>query len=113
LGAPADRAGWTARPHAAPCQLGGSGHNTDALGLEKAGSEPDSHDYIKTDARLETSVPGVWVLGDVNGGPAFTHISFNDYQIVLGNLSGTKISASRIGSFHMRSLPIRNWDASG
>ena len=36
--------------------------------------------------RLETSVPGVWALGDVKGGPAFTHISFNDYQIVYGNL---------------------------
>jgi pyruvate/2-oxoglutarate dehydrogenase complex dihydrolipoamide dehydrogenase (E3) component len=36
--------------------------------------------------RLETSVPGVWALGDVKGGPAFTHISFNDYQIVYANL---------------------------
>ena len=36
--------------------------------------------------RLETSVPGVWALGDVKGGPAFTHISFNDFQIVYANL---------------------------
>jgi pyruvate/2-oxoglutarate dehydrogenase complex dihydrolipoamide dehydrogenase (E3) component len=64
--------------------------NTDDLGFEKAGIEPDSHGYIKTDARLGTSVPGVWALGDVKGGPAFTHISFNDYQIVLGNLTGLK-----------------------
>ena len=37
-------------------------------------------------SRLETSVPGIWALGDVNGGPAFTHISYHDYQIVYGNL---------------------------
>ena len=36
--------------------------------------------------RLETNVPGIWALGDVKGGPAFTHISYNDYQIVFGNL---------------------------
>ncbi len=36
--------------------------------------------------RLETNAPGVWALGDVKGGPAFTHISFNDYQIVYGNV---------------------------
>ena len=36
--------------------------------------------------RLETSVPGVWAIGDVKGGPAFTHISYNDYQIVYANV---------------------------
>lgn len=60
--------------------------NTDDLGIEKAGIETDSRGYIRTNARLETNVPGVWALGDVKGGPAFTHISFNDYQIVAGNL---------------------------
>jgi pyruvate/2-oxoglutarate dehydrogenase complex dihydrolipoamide dehydrogenase (E3) component len=60
--------------------------NTDDLGIEKAGIETDSGGYIRTNARLETNVPGVWALGDVKGGPAFTHISFNDYQIVAGNL---------------------------
>jgi len=38
------------------------------------------------DQKLQTSVPGIWALGDVKGGPAFTHISYNDYQIVYGNL---------------------------
>ena len=37
-------------------------------------------------SRLETNVPGIWALGDVNGGPAFTHISYHDYQIVFGNI---------------------------
>jgi len=60
--------------------------NTDDLGLEKAGVEQDSHGYIKVNSRLETNVAGIWALGDVKGGPAFTHISYNDYQIIIGNL---------------------------
>jgi pyruvate/2-oxoglutarate dehydrogenase complex dihydrolipoamide dehydrogenase (E3) component len=60
--------------------------NTDALALEKAGIETDDRGFIKVNGRLETSVPGVWALGDVKGGPAFTHISYNDYQIVYANL---------------------------
>ena len=60
--------------------------NTEDLSLEKAGVERDTRGYIKVNSRLETNVPGVWVLGDVKGGPAFTHISYNDYQIVYANL---------------------------
>ena len=60
--------------------------NTDDLGLEKAGVEVDAHGYIKVNSRLETNVAGIWALGDVKGGPAFTHISYNDYQIIFGNL---------------------------
>jgi pyruvate/2-oxoglutarate dehydrogenase complex dihydrolipoamide dehydrogenase (E3) component len=60
--------------------------NTDDLGLEKAGVALDPHGYIKVNGRLETNVPGVWALGDVKGGPAFTHISYNDYQIACANL---------------------------
>lgn len=60
--------------------------NTDDLGLEKAGVERDSHGYIKVNSRLETNVAGIWALGDVKGGPAFTHVSYNDYQIIFGNL---------------------------
>ncbi len=60
--------------------------NTDDLGLEAAGVEVTGSGFVKVNNRLETSVPGVWALGDVKGGPAFTHISFNDYQIVYGNL---------------------------
>lgn len=60
--------------------------NTDDLGLESTGVQLTDKGFIKVNARLETNVPGIWALGDVNGGPAFTHISYNDYQIVYGNL---------------------------
>lgn len=60
--------------------------NTSDLGLEAAGVETDRNGFIKVNSRLETNVPGVWALGDVKGGPAFTHISYNDFQIVYANL---------------------------
>jgi pyruvate/2-oxoglutarate dehydrogenase complex dihydrolipoamide dehydrogenase (E3) component len=60
--------------------------NTDDLGLEAAGVQLSREGFIKVNGRLETNVPGIWALGDVKGGPAFTHISYNDYQIVYGNL---------------------------
>jgi pyruvate/2-oxoglutarate dehydrogenase complex dihydrolipoamide dehydrogenase (E3) component len=60
--------------------------NTDDLGLEQAGVQTSKQGFVQVNARLETNVPGIWALGDVKGGPAFTHISFNDYQIVYGNL---------------------------
>ncbi len=46
----------------------------------------DQWGFIKVNNRPETSMPGIWALGDVNGGPAFTHTSFNDFQIVYANL---------------------------
>jgi pyruvate/2-oxoglutarate dehydrogenase complex dihydrolipoamide dehydrogenase (E3) component len=64
--------------------------NTGDLGLEKARVETDGRGYIKVNGRLETNVPGIWALGDVKGGPAFTHISYNDYQIIYGNLLENK-----------------------
>jgi pyruvate/2-oxoglutarate dehydrogenase complex dihydrolipoamide dehydrogenase (E3) component len=60
--------------------------NTNDLGLDKAGIETDKSGYVKVNSRLETNVSGVWALGDCKGGPAFTHISYNDFQIVYGNL---------------------------
>jgi pyruvate/2-oxoglutarate dehydrogenase complex dihydrolipoamide dehydrogenase (E3) component len=60
--------------------------NTDDLGLEKAGVAVNKDGSVKVNARLETSVPGVWALGDCNGGPAFTHISYSDFQIAFGNV---------------------------
>jgi pyruvate/2-oxoglutarate dehydrogenase complex dihydrolipoamide dehydrogenase (E3) component len=60
--------------------------NTDDLGLEKAGIPTDDHGYIRTSPKMETNVPGVWALGDIKGGPAFTHISYNDYQIAYANI---------------------------
>ena len=60
--------------------------NTDDLGLEKAGVELDEHGYITVDDQLRTSVPGIWALGDCNGRGAFTHTSYNDFEIVAANL---------------------------
>jgi dihydrolipoamide dehydrogenase len=60
--------------------------NTDDLGLESAGVQLTPQGFIKVNGRLETNVSGIWALGDVKGGPAFTHISYNDYQIVYANL---------------------------
>jgi pyruvate/2-oxoglutarate dehydrogenase complex dihydrolipoamide dehydrogenase (E3) component len=64
--------------------------NTDDLGLDKAGIATEKNGFIKVNSRLETSLPGVWALGDCKGGPAFTHISYNDFQIVFGNLTEGK-----------------------
>jgi pyruvate/2-oxoglutarate dehydrogenase complex dihydrolipoamide dehydrogenase (E3) component len=67
--------------------------NTDDLGLDRVGIATDKQGYIQVNSHLETSVPGVWALGDCKGGPAFTHISYNDFQIVFANLiEGKKLS---------------------
>jgi pyruvate/2-oxoglutarate dehydrogenase complex dihydrolipoamide dehydrogenase (E3) component len=60
--------------------------NTDDLGLERAGVQQDARGYITVDDELRTSVPGIWALGDCNGRGGFTHTSWNDYEIVAGNL---------------------------
>lgn len=64
--------------------------NTHDLGLDKAGVEIDKSGFIRVNSRLETNVPGIWALGDVKGGPAFTHISYNDFQIIDANLTQDK-----------------------
>jgi pyruvate/2-oxoglutarate dehydrogenase complex dihydrolipoamide dehydrogenase (E3) component len=67
--------------------------NSDGLGLEKAGVQTDQRGYIMVNSRLETNVPGIWAMGDVKGGPAFTHISYHDYQILFANLvEGKKLT---------------------
>jgi pyruvate/2-oxoglutarate dehydrogenase complex dihydrolipoamide dehydrogenase (E3) component len=60
--------------------------NTSDLGLDKAGVATDDRGYIVVDDQLQTSVPGIWALGDCNGRGAFTHTSYNDYEIVADNL---------------------------
>lgn len=60
--------------------------NTDDLGLENTGVAMDDHGYITVDDQLRTSVPGIWALGDCNGKGAFTHTSYNDAEIAVGNL---------------------------
>lgn len=60
--------------------------NTDDLGLEHADVRMNKHGYIEVDEQLRTNVPGIWAMGEVNGRGAFTHTSYNDYEIVAANL---------------------------
>jgi pyruvate/2-oxoglutarate dehydrogenase complex dihydrolipoamide dehydrogenase (E3) component len=60
--------------------------NTNDLGLDKAGVATDQHGYIVVDDQLQASASGIWALGDCNGRGAFTHTSYNDYEIVADNL---------------------------
>jgi pyruvate/2-oxoglutarate dehydrogenase complex dihydrolipoamide dehydrogenase (E3) component len=60
--------------------------NTDDLGLDRAGVETDARGYITVDDTLATNIPGIWALGDCNGRGAFTHTSYNDFEIVAANL---------------------------
>ena len=60
--------------------------NTSDLGLDRAGIATDSRGYVIVDDQLQTNVPGIWALGDCNRRGAFTHTSYNDYQIVADNL---------------------------
>ena len=60
--------------------------NTDDLGLDRAGITTDARGFIVVDDQLRTNVPGVWAMGDVNGRGAFTHTSYNDFEIVAANL---------------------------
>jgi pyruvate/2-oxoglutarate dehydrogenase complex dihydrolipoamide dehydrogenase (E3) component len=60
--------------------------NTSDLGLDRAGIATDHRGYIVVDDQLQTNVHGIWALGDCNGRGAFTHTSYNDYEIVADNL---------------------------
>jgi pyruvate/2-oxoglutarate dehydrogenase complex dihydrolipoamide dehydrogenase (E3) component len=62
--------------------------NTDNLGLDAASVAIDERGYIKVDGQLRTNVPGIFAMGDCNGRGAFTHTSYNDFEIVAANLLG-------------------------
>ncbi len=65
--------------------------NTASLGLEKSGIETDSRGFIRVNDHLETSVDGIYALGDVKMGPAFTHISYDDFRVIRDHLYGSGI----------------------
>jgi pyruvate/2-oxoglutarate dehydrogenase complex dihydrolipoamide dehydrogenase (E3) component len=69
--------------------------NTEALTAEAAGIRLDDRGFIEVDEYLETSVPGVYAMGDVKGGPAFTHVSYDDYRILRANLIGNEKASTR------------------
>jgi len=59
--------------------------NTDALALDAAGVDATERGYVQVNDRLATTAPGIFALGDVTGGPAFTHVSYEDYRVLCGN----------------------------
>jgi pyruvate/2-oxoglutarate dehydrogenase complex dihydrolipoamide dehydrogenase (E3) component len=77
--------------------------NTQDLGLEKAGVAMDERGYIRVDDQLRTNVPGIWAMGDCNGKGAFTHTSYNDFEIVAGNLldGDTRRVSDRITAYNL------------
>ena len=74
-----------------------AGHrpNTEDLNLAAAGIITDERGYIKVNDKLETNIEGIYALGDVKGGPAFTHISYDDYRIVRDNIMHNKNRTTR------------------
>lgn len=81
--------------------------NTDTLNLPAAGVETDERGYVVVNDRLETNVAGIYAVGDVNGGPAFTHISYDDYRILKRNLleGGDSSRANRMLPYVMFTDP--------
>lgn len=76
----------------------GRAPNTDSLNLAAAGVATDTRGYIQVNDRLETNIPGIWALGDINGGPQYTHISLDDYRIIKANLidGGNRSTGDRL-----------------
>jgi pyruvate/2-oxoglutarate dehydrogenase complex dihydrolipoamide dehydrogenase (E3) component len=68
--------------------------NTSGIGLEIAGVETTAQGHVKVNAKLETTAPDVWAIGDCAGSPHFTHISFDDFRIIVNNLAGGHRSAT-------------------
>ncbi|WP_228058327.1 mercuric reductase [Nostoc sp. LEGE 12447] len=64
----------------------GRAPTTDTLNLAAAGVATDARGFIPVNERLETNVPNIWALGDINGGPQYTHVALDDYRIVKANL---------------------------
>jgi len=84
----------------------GRSPNTERLNLAAVGVETDERNFVPTNGRLETNVPGIWALGDINKRGAFTHTSYQDGQIVLANLkSGARSADGRVSTYAMYTDP--------
>jgi pyruvate/2-oxoglutarate dehydrogenase complex dihydrolipoamide dehydrogenase (E3) component len=80
--------------------------NTHGIGLELAAVDLDARGYVRVNARLETSAPNVWAMGDCAGSPQFTHVSFDDFRIVRDNLSGgNRTTSNRLVPYCMFTDP--------
>jgi pyruvate/2-oxoglutarate dehydrogenase complex dihydrolipoamide dehydrogenase (E3) component len=81
--------------------------NTDDLGLDRAGVRTDERGHIVVDDRLQTSVPGIWALGDCNGRGGFTHTAYDDHEIVAANLldGGDRKVSDRIRAYALYTDP--------
>jgi pyruvate/2-oxoglutarate dehydrogenase complex dihydrolipoamide dehydrogenase (E3) component len=81
--------------------------NTDDLGLDKAGIATDARGYIQVDDQLRTDISGIWAMGDCNGRGAFTHTSWNDFEIVSANLldNGQRRVSDRITAYALYTDP--------
>jgi len=80
--------------------------NTDRLGVERAGLQLDEKGYLQVDEFLETNIPGVYALGDVNGRGAFTHTSYQEYQIIAANFDKPERKVSeRIPAYNVYTDP--------
>lgn len=80
--------------------------NTDDLGLDTIDLPAGPRGHIETNHRLETAIPGIWALGDINGRGAFTHTSYHDFEIVAENLAGgTRSADDRVMAYAMFTDP--------
>ena len=83
----------------------GRAPTTDTLNLAAGGVATDARGFIRVNDRLETNIPGIWALGNINGGPQYTHVSLDDYRIVKVNLidggdCSTRDSVPEGGALH-------------
>src|SRR5205823_15103930 len=79
--------------------------NTDWLNPAATGVQVDKKGFIQTNEKLETNVPGIYALGDIKGGPAFTHISYDDFRIIRANLLENKATGKKPASIANRLVP--------
>jgi pyruvate/2-oxoglutarate dehydrogenase complex dihydrolipoamide dehydrogenase (E3) component len=101
--------------------MSGRAPNTESLDLASAGVRVDSRGYIGVNERLETSVRGVYALGDVNGGPAFAHVAYDDFRIVRANVleNAKATTAGRMCPYTVFTDPqlgrigLTEWEARG